>query len=93
MPSREPAPTLVVGYDGSDAAPRRARVRRPSGWTRRPRVRRHELPPDFLGSPDYDRVLSARRDRGQALLRDVPLRDDVLAGPEYDTELIGGPPT
>ena len=45
-------------------------------------VHAHELPPDFLGSPEYDRVLSARRDRGEALLRDVPLQDDVLAGPD-----------
>jgi hypothetical protein len=54
-------------------------------------VHAYELPPDFLGSPDYGRVLSARRG-GEALLRDVPLQDDVLAGPEYETELIGGPP-
>ena len=31
------------------------------------------------------------RDRGAALLSDLPLRDESLTGPEYETELIGGP--
>jgi nucleotide-binding universal stress UspA family protein len=91
---REPAPTLVVGYDGSDAARAAlvfaARQAGPSG--RVFVVHAYELPPDFLGSPNYDRVLSERRDRGEALLRDLPLQDDPLAGPEYETELLGGPP-
>jgi len=82
---REPAPTLVVGYDGSDAARAAlvfaARQAGPSG--RVFVVHAYELPPDFLGSPNYDRVLSERRDRGEALLRDLPLQDDPLAGPEY----------
>jgi nucleotide-binding universal stress UspA family protein len=93
MVSPEPNPTLVVGYDGSDAARAAlvfaARQARPRG--RVFVVHAYELPPDFLGSPNYDRVLSERRDRGEALLRDLPLQDDVLAGPEYETELIGGP--
>jgi nucleotide-binding universal stress UspA family protein len=93
MVSPEPKPTLVVGYDGSDAA-RAALVfaacqAGPSG--RVFVVHAYELPPDFLGSPDYGRVLSDRCNRGAALLRDLPLQDDVLAGPEYETELIGGP--
>lgn len=93
MVSPEPKPTLVVGYDGSDAA--RAAlvfaVRQAGPGGRVFVVHAYELPPDFLGSPDYDRVLSERRGRGVALLRDLPLQDDVLAGPEFETELIGGP--
>ena len=57
VPSREPAPTLVVGYDGSDAAPRRARVRRPSGWTQRPHVRRPRVRAS-AGLPWLSRVRS-----------------------------------
>ena len=55
-------------------------------------VHAYELPPDFLGWPNYDHLLSERRDRGEALLRDLPLDAEPLAGPEYETELIGGPP-
>ena len=92
MSSREPTPTIVVGYDGSDPA-RAALVFAARQAGTRGRlfvVRAYELPPDFLGSPYYDRFLSERRDRGEALLRDLPL-DDLLAGLQYETELIGGP--
>ena len=44
-------------------------------------VHAHELPPDLLGFPYYDHLPSERRDRGEALLRDLPLHDDLLAGP------------
>ena len=94
MPSREPAPTVVVGYDGSDPA-RAALVFAARQVGTRGRlfvVHAYELPPDFLGSPFYDRFLSERRDRGEALLRDLPLQDEVLAGLDYETELIGGSP-
>jgi nucleotide-binding universal stress UspA family protein len=94
MPPPKPAPTIVVGYDDSDAARAAllfaARQAGPRG--RVFVVHAYELPPDFLGSPDYDQLLSERRDRGEALLRDLPLQGEVLAGPEYETELIGGPP-
>jgi nucleotide-binding universal stress UspA family protein len=94
MASEESAPTIVVGYDGSDAARAAlvfaARQAGPEG--RVFVVHAYELPPDFLGSPNYDRLLSEHRDRGEALLRDLPLGSDALAGPEYETELIGGPP-
>src|ERR1035438_7064542 len=92
MSSREPTPTIVVGYDGSDPA-RAALVvaaQRAGTEGRLFVVHAYELPPDFLGSPYYDHFPPARRDRGEALLRDLPL-DDLLAGVEYETELIGGP--
>ena len=94
MSSSEPAPTIVVGYDGSDPA-RAALVFAARQAGRRGRVfivHAYELPPDFLGSPNYDRLLSERRDHGEALLGDLPLHDELLAGPEYELELIGGPP-
>ncbi len=94
MSSRIPTPTIVVGYDGSDAA--RAALMfaaRQAGASGRVFiVHAYELPPDFLGSPYHDRLLSERRDRGEAWLRELPLDDHALAGPQYHTELIGGPP-
>ena len=93
MPSQTPTPTIVVGYDGSDAA--RAALmfaaRQAGSGGRVFIVHAFELPPDFLGSPYHDRFLSERRDRGEALLRELPLGDGPLAGPQYETELIGGP--
>jgi nucleotide-binding universal stress UspA family protein len=55
-------------------------------------VHAYDLPPDFLGSPDYEQRLSDRRGRGDALLRELPLKDPALVGPAYEIELIGGAP-
>ena len=55
-------------------------------------VHAYELPPDFLGSPNFDRLLSDRKDHGRALLDAMPLTgNDELLDTEYETELIGGP--
>jgi nucleotide-binding universal stress UspA family protein len=94
MSSGEPKPTLVVGYDGSEAS-RAALLFAARQAGRRGRVfvvHAYELPPDLLGSPYYNRLLSERRGHGEALLRELPLDSDALAGPAYETELIGGPP-
>lgn len=94
MDSTERSATIVVGYDGSDAAQAAllyaARQAGPTG--RVFIVHAYELPPDFLGSPNYQGLLSERRDRGEAVLRELPLQSDALTGPQYETELIGGPP-
>jgi nucleotide-binding universal stress UspA family protein len=93
MGQPERAPTIVVGYDGSEAGRAAllfaARQAGPSG--RVFVVHAYELPPDFLGWPNYDRLLSERRGHGEALLADLPLQSDELAGPEYELELVGGP--
>ena len=93
MASPEPTPTIVVGYDGSDAA--RAALlfaaRQAGARGRIYIVHAYELPPDFLGSPNYDHLLSQRRDHGRALLDGLPLEGGSLAGPKYEKELIGGP--
>ena len=94
MASPDPAPTIVVGYDGSDAA--RAALlfaaRQAGSRGRVFVVHAYELPPDLLGSPNYERLLSERRARAEAMLRELPLEGDALEGPVYETELIGGPP-
>lgn len=88
-------PVIVVGYDGSE--PSRAAVtvaaRRAGHQGLVFVVHAYELPPDFLGSPNYDRLLSERKDHGRALLDAMPLTgNDELLDTEYETELIGGPP-
>jgi len=56
-------------------------------------VHAFDLPPDFLGAPNYDSLLGARQDHGRALLDALPLvGNDEPLDVEYETELIGGPP-
>ena len=94
MSATAPHPTLVVGYDGSISA--RAALlyasRQAGAHGRVFVVHAYELPPDMLGSPNYQRLLSDHRDRGEALLSELALDDPALAGPEYETELVGGAP-
>lgn len=86
---------IVVGYDGSEAS--RAAVTMAARRAGRRGivfvVHAYELPPDFLGSPNFERLLSDRKDHGRALLDAMPLSgNDELLETEYETELIGGPP-
>ena len=86
---------IVVGYDGSEAS--RAAVTMAARRAGRNGivfvVHAYELPPDFLGSPNFERLLSDRKDHGRALLDAMPLTgNDELLETEYETELIGGPP-
>ena len=86
---------IVVGYDGSEAS--RAAVTMAARRAGRDGivfvVHAYELPPDFLGSPNFERLLSDRKDHGRALLDAMPLTgNDELLETEYETELIGGPP-
>ena len=93
MASRGPRPTIVVGYDGSDAA-RAALVfaARQAGTAGRVVVvHAFELAPDLRADPDSDSLLSRRRERGEALLAELPLGQGALAGPAYEVELTGGP--
>lgn len=94
MVQQEPHPTITVGYDGSEASRAAllfaARQSGPHG--RVFVVHAYELPPDFLGSPNYERALSERRGRGEALLDELPLDSAALVGPAYELELIGGAP-
>ena len=94
MASERRPQTIVVGYDGSGAARAAlayaARQAGPGG--RVYVVHAYHPPPDFLGSPTYQDMLSHHRRRGETLLSELSLDDEELAGPEYETELIGGPP-
>ena len=83
------APTIVVGYDGSDtgrAAVAYARQRAGDGG-RVFVVHAYHLPADLLGFPNYDDLLNERQRHGRALLAEVaPEGDDS----HLETELIGG---
>jgi nucleotide-binding universal stress UspA family protein len=88
-------PTIVVGYGGSPAS--RAAVtyaaRRAGAAGKVFVVHAYDLPPDFLGSPNFDTQLAAHRDHGRALLDTLlPVGDDKLLDVECEMELIGGPP-
>ncbi len=94
MSASERRPVIVVGYDGSE--PSRAALalgaRRAGRHGKLFIVHAYDLPPDFLGSPYHQQMLSAHKDHGRALLDSMPLtgNDEVLEV-EYETELIGGP--
>ncbi len=83
-------PVIVVGYDGS-ASSRAAlelAARRAGDTGLLFIVYAYELPPDFLASPNYERLLTEHKEHGRELLRALQVPD----GTAYETELIGGPP-
>lgn len=93
MSGEKRSPTIVVGYDGSDSS--RAALlfaaRQAGSAGQVFIVHCSELPPDFLGWPNYDELLSERQQHARAVIDEIPLDADELRGPEYHVELIGGP--
>jgi nucleotide-binding universal stress UspA family protein len=84
---------IVVGYDGSDAA-RRAlgeAARRAGTGGSVLIVHAYEPPLDWIGRPDYQRILDAHRGRGEALLEEAAA-DPALAGVSVEADLLGGHP-
>jgi nucleotide-binding universal stress UspA family protein len=93
-PSDQPH-TVVVGYDGSDAA--RAALELAERHAGADGfiviVHAYDLPADFLGAPNFDELLAKRQAHGQSLLESLPLTgDETRRENRYETELIGGPP-
>jgi nucleotide-binding universal stress UspA family protein len=88
------APVIVVGYDGSPtsraAADHAARQAGPEGMVYL--VHSYGLPADWLGYPNYQRVLDDHRSRGEAMLEALPRAGDPLRTTNFETELLGGPP-
>lgn len=90
MSGERTGPCLVVGYDGSDAsraALAYAASKAGSGGVVVV-VHAYGPPADWLGKPEYQRVLDVHRGRGEALLESIPLPSGV----EHETELIAGDP-
>lgn len=94
MGAGPPHPIVVVGYDGSESAQAAVRLAlrraRPDG--RVFVVHAYHLPPEFLGSPNYDSLLAERQAHGRNLLKSLPPAPDELGRVALETELIGGPP-
>jgi nucleotide-binding universal stress UspA family protein len=83
-------PVIVVGYDGSQSsrAALDLAVRRAGDDGFLFIVYAYELPPDFLASPNYERLLIEHKDHGRRLLEALSLPP----GTAHEIELIGGPP-
>jgi len=95
MGSPESGKAIVAGYDGSEAscAAVALAARRAGQDGTVVVVHAFELPPDFLGWPNYEQLLHERQDHGRALLTAVTDElGDELRDTQYETELIGGPP-
>jgi nucleotide-binding universal stress UspA family protein len=54
-------------------------------------VHSYGLPADWLGYPNYQRVLDDHRSRGEVILEALPAAGDPLLGTNFETELLGGP--
>lgn len=82
-----PAPTLVVGYDGSD--PSRLALeyaqRRAGDGGKVFVVHAFGPPPEWMGAPQYQEILEHHQQRGLGLQREIEER-----GLEF--ELVGGDP-
>ncbi len=93
MSTQERRPTLLVGYDGSEASRAAllfaARQAGPGG--RVIVVHAYELPVELLGGAGDERVLAQRREHGADLRAQIPIGSADLAGPQYETQLVAGP--
>jgi nucleotide-binding universal stress UspA family protein len=88
-------PCIVVGYDGSEAA------REAVAYAARRAGRQGKVhvvhcfgpPPDWLGAPNYQRMLDDHQGRGKAILDALVLEGgDALVDVDYELELLGGHP-
>jgi nucleotide-binding universal stress UspA family protein len=87
-------PVIVVGYDGSGTA--RAAVdyaaRQAGSEGKVFVVHAYGPAPDWLGFPNYQRVLQDHQQRGRAVLDALVMEDDPLLATEFETELLEDPP-
>lgn len=85
---------VVAGYDGSATAKAAvdyaAREAGPGGHVFV--VHAYGPPGDWLGFPNYQRVLDDHQERGRAVIDGLAMEDDPLLETEWDAELLEGPP-
>jgi nucleotide-binding universal stress UspA family protein len=84
---------IVVGYDGSAtskaAVDHAAREAGADGQVFV--VHAYGPPRDWLGYPNYQRVLDDHRERGRAVIDGLALGDDALLETNWEAELVEGP--
>jgi nucleotide-binding universal stress UspA family protein len=89
------SPRIVVGYDGS-AASRAAiarAVRRAGDTGKVYLVHAYSLPNDWLGIPDYQRLLDIELNRARDLIGRLEEESGVdLSATNWETEVIGAAP-
>lgn len=85
---------IVAGYDGSAtskvAVDYAAREAGADGHVFV--VHAYGPPRDWLGHPNYQRVLDDHLEHGRAVIDGLALEDDPLLETDWDAELIEGPP-
>jgi nucleotide-binding universal stress UspA family protein len=85
---------IVVGYDGSPAA--RAAVdhaaRHAGGNGKLYLVHYYAPAADWLGFPNYQRVLDDHLAHAEATIDALTLTDEALLSTDYETELLASPP-
>jgi nucleotide-binding universal stress UspA family protein len=87
-------PVIAVGYDGSPTS--RAAVDHAAQQAGRQGtvyvVHSYSPPADWLGFPNYQRVLDDHRSRGEATLDALTTSDEALLATNFETELLDSPP-
>ena len=85
---------IVVGYDGSATAKAAvdyaASEAGPQGKVFV--VHAYGPPSDWLGFPNYQRVLDDHLERGRAVIDGLAMGDDPLLETQWEAELLEGPP-
>ena len=88
-------PVIVVGYDGSATAEKAVdyAARRAGENGKVYVVHAYGPPPDWLGAPNYGRLLQESQGHGRAVLDALVMEDSVLLGTDFETELLETPPS
>jgi nucleotide-binding universal stress UspA family protein len=94
MATDEQSPVIVVGYDGSPTAREAVdyAARRAGSRGKVYVVYAYGPPPDWLGFPNYNRLLADSQARGRAELDALVMGDGALVDTDFETELLEAPP-
>ena len=88
-------PVIVVGYDGSANAQAAVdyAARRAGSEGKVYVVCAYGPPPDWLGFPNYQRLLQDSQEQGRAMLDALVMEDGPLLETDFETELLETPPS
>lgn len=87
-------PVIVVGYDGSPTSREAVdyAARQAGSKGKLFVVYAYGPPPDWLGFPNYQRVLEDHQELGRATLDALTMGDDPLLETDFETEMLDEPP-